>query len=352
MEIKDIVVSNDFYNFTNDELVNIFKENNIEINKDVDIKQHCYEIRNMLFENSNIRNLLENKIFAGKKSIKLYKINIPNKTEKERLRKKIESDETFDNLIDINTDNLQSPVIYTCIKCEAYKYILRVFVPTGYKTVSNGRSNNKLPNINNVLAIIDLNKSYIEIRTNFRDAKRIKNLICSHYNIDNVTELDVLAKFNGSIEDFKNNLYNGKFIETASIPEGDVNLTKEESEMLAGVLKILDDYFINKDLELLNEELSKVDLETNNLPFTQLFLAGLSKIGIGIKEDIENDLSDQSLYFVLKPYITNSTGFISFSLPGDPENRIVMQIGIDTKSISFRSYVTEDVINYLREKIL
>ncbi len=70
-----------------------------------------------------------------------------------------------------------------------------------------------------------------------------------------------------------------------------------------------------------------------------------------IRNDSEKDMSNQSLYTVLKDNFIEDTSYIKFkNIPNGPE--YTMRVGIKTNSIVFKSSVTEEVIEYIRGKIL
>lgn len=200
-----------------------------------------------------------------------------------------------------------------------------------------------------------MDAKYIEVRSDSVSARKIVNNIISPLLEKEISEVSVLRRYNDSLESFRDSLNNGKFIDVTSKPDLDIMLTKENNELLVNTLKALDEYFINKDIENLKTELLEVELGTEDIPFTQLFLAGLSQIGMGTRVDIEEDLTDQSLYGILKSYMTNQRGFISFTLENESgfKNSYTIQVGIKTtNSISFRSSATEEAIRYIRNKIL
>lgn len=272
MEREDIIVYDDLKNLTNDDLEKLVNRANIEVNNEIDLRSYCYEIKNIFYKDEITKNIIENKIFAGKLSIKWYKIRFYNQENKKEVKRNLESERVgFNTILDIDTQNLETSKIYTTINIGPGKYMMRIFVPSGYKTISNGYNTEKRRNINNVIAIIDIDRLFLEIRTNYKDANKIKNVICAVLRIDEVQEIDVLYKYNNDIERFKDDLFKGRFTETASIPDGNITLTREENEVLVSVLNSLDDYFISKDIDSLCEELKKIDMSTNDIPFTQLF---------------------------------------------------------------------------------
>lgn len=354
MDIKDIIVPADFLNLTKDDIDRIATEMDLEITED-DPKRYLYEIKDILFTSEKTKLIIKNKIFAGKTSVKWYKINFNGKNDINEIALRLESKESYYNSFNNpNTSELDNPKIYSCIKVDENIYIMRVLIPSGTKTINDGFRLKRVASVRNVVLIINLRSKYIEVRANSIDAKKIIDCICRPLINENITEVDVLGKYGGNIEDFRNSLDNGRFFDVTSIPDLNIVITGEQNELLVSVLEALDEYFINKDIEKLKSELLNIDLGTEEIPFTQLFLAGLSQIGLAIRKDIEEDLSNQSLYGVLKSYMTNQKGFLKFTLINEEETECdyTIQVGMNTNSISFRSSSTEQAIKYIRKKIL
>lgn len=352
VDLKDIIFKPDLLNLTNDDIEEILKDLEIKPEKDIDKVDYLYEMKNLLFNNDKVRDSVKNKIFAGRTSVKWYTFKVDSEAERETIKQNLESASNYYNdIYNLDVSNLQSPAKYTCIKNGENNYIMRIMVPTGTKTIGSGMNLQRYTNISNIVVIIDLSNQYIEIRASNYIAKRIIDYITGSLSIKNVIEADLLKRYNGSIEKFKNSLCNGRFTETLGAPDLDITLTKEKSELLANILQIIDDYFMDKSIEDLENQLSNIDIDTEGIPFTQLLLAGMSKIGMGMREDVNDDLSCQTLYKAFKLYITEHKGFINFSTTEDGPIYTI-QLGITTKSISFRSSVTEDVIEYIRNKIL
>ncbi|ANP69013.1 hypothetical protein GTH52_06915 [Clostridium tyrobutyricum] len=358
MEIKDIIVKSDFINLTNQEIDKIIKILDIELNDKEDPRQRLFDNIDLIFKDNKAKDVLLSKIFAGRKSVKWFKIiyvgndNIEN--YKDLLIKKIESDEyCFDKIKSINNKSLESPSLYTCIKLDDNKYIMRFMIPCGTKTYNDGQDYSKFKNINNVVVIVDLNCEYLEIRTNSKDATRIANQLMDTFKAMYVSirDLDVLKNYNGSLEKFKSSLYNGNFAQSLSIPDKNLKLTEENNELLVNMLIVIDDYFGDKDIKKFNDKVQALNIDTDGTPFTELLLAGMASIGLKIRKDCEEDLSKQTLYNVLKKYITNYSGLIKFS--DSPVGEIyTISVGLKTLSIFFKSSVSEKTIKYIRQKVL
>ncbi len=355
MEIRDIVFPADFLNLTKEDTDKIINEMELNIDEDTDVKIHLYNIKNQLFIDSSVSSLIKDKIFAGKTSVKWYKFEF-SEEEKAGIIERIESESNFYNVVlPIDTAQINLPVKYTCIKIGDNKYMMRIMNPTGSRTINTGKEISKIKSVNNITVIIDIDRKYIEVRSDNVSARKIINNIIAPLIGKEIIEVSILKDYNDCLETFRNSLNNGKFVDVTSKPDLDIILTRAQNERLVNTLKALDEYFINKDIEGLKTELLEVELGTEEIPFTQLFLAGLSQIGMATRIDIDEDLTDQSLYGILKSYMTNQRGFINFTLNdelGIP-HYYTIQVGIKTtNSISFKSSATEQSIQYIRSKIL
>lgn len=356
MEMKDLIFPADFLNLTKEDTDKIIKELELDITDNVDIKSQLFSIKDQLFEVESISSLIKSKILAGKTSIKWYKIEFEDE-DINNLISKLESQTNFFDVVEqIDTTQIISPRKYTCIKIGNNTYMMRIMTPTGTKTVNNGREIRKIQTVNNITVIVNLEGKYIEIRSDSASAKKIINNILKPLLGKEIREVNVIAQYHDCLETFRDSLNNGKFIDVISKPALNLDLTREQNDVLLGTLKAIDEYFINKDIDSLKDAILAVNLGGGeDIPFTQLFLAGLSQIGMATRNDIREDLSSQSLYGILKSYMTSQSGYISFTLDVDEEipHFYTILVGIKTtNSITFRSSSTEQAINYIRSKIL
>ncbi|OAA94065.1 hypothetical protein [Clostridium coskatii] len=357
MEIKDIIVKSDFMNLTNLEINKILEILDIELNDGEDPRERLFNNLNLIFKDDKSKNILLDKIFAGRKSVKWFKIIYKEegndiKKYKKLLIKKIESDKCcFNKSIHISTQDLESPKLYTCIKLKNNKYIMRFMVPSGVRTYNNGEQYSKFKNIVNVIAIIDFDNMYLEVRTNSKDAKLISSQLSDKFNLIRIDDLNILKNYTGSLEKFKDSLNNGNFAQSISIPDENLKLTEENNELLVNMLIIIDDYFKDKNLKKFVDKIKNLDIDTDGTPFTQLLLAGMASIGLKIRKDSQEDLSKQTLYNILKNYITNYSGLIRFSSL-DGKDIYTISVGLKTHSIFFKSSVNEKIITYIRGKVI
>lgn len=356
MSIEKVIFKSDFSKLTKRDVDQIVEILDIELSEDEDPKNYLFLNKKIILKAPDAKRILLNKIFAGQTSVKWYKIyfkkDAQNKKDKKTVVRKIESDKCYYNIInDINIETLDAPTLYTSIKLEDNKYLMRFMVPSGTRTFNNGKDYTKIRTVNNVVVIIDLKNEYIEIRTNSKDAKRIIEILNNILPIDNTDGIIILKNYMGSLEKFKDSLLNGQFIQSLSMPDENLTISEENNELLTKMLIIIDEYFINTSIDRLTDSIKELNIDTDGTPFTQLLLAGMSKIGIKIRKDIKDDLSQQTLYKILKKYITTYSGLIRFCNDTESEMHTIL-VGLTTNSIFFKSSSDEKIISYIREKVL
>ncbi|WP_267414019.1 hypothetical protein [Bacillus sp. GC_Bacil_1] len=201
---------------------------------------------------------------------------------------------------------------------------------------------------------INEERGIVEVRAEPKVANEIASTIFTLINQRTFMEqFRVLAPFGNSVGEFADAL-GGEVIDTSSKPEMFLeDFTNEQAEASVDILKALDSFFSNEDIEILQENLEHAQevfgeniLET---PFTAIILAGLQKVSMGS----DKELRGQPLYDFLSPYLQHQTGFIRFSFP---ENGVLkpytIRVGLRVNSIFFVSAANESVINYIRERII
>lgn len=164
----------------------------------------------------------------------------------------------------------------------------------------------------------------------------------------------VLAPFGSDIEVLADAL-DGEVIDTESKPEETLleEFGTDQAEAIVDILAALDSYFEDQDIVDLQANLATAQEVLGDdllaTPFTAIILAGLQRVSMGSKRELRG----QPLYDFLSPHLQHQTGFIRFSIP---ENGVLqpytIRVGTKANSIVFVTPATEDVINYVREKIL
>ncbi|AWK52195.1 hypothetical protein DIC82_14830 [Clostridium beijerinckii] len=350
MKIHEIIAYSDFNNLTKCDIDNITEKLEFEVDKDEDIKKYLYDMKNIIYRDEELEKIVVNRVLAGRTSLKWYRLDFDEENREDIIRKLESPDNYFNDKLEVETSHIESIRKYTCLNIDENKYLIRLYVPTGTKRVDNGVTLNKFTTISNTTVIVDLEKSILEVRSSSKFADKIANEICGYLGIINHEGKRILGKYRDSIEKLRDSLDNGKFIDATSIPDQNIELTSEENQLVVETLEALDEYFIDKELDKLINSLNEMD--PAGIPFTQLLLAGMSKIGMAVKRNDKDDLSKKSLYNLFKGYMTDYSGFITFSLPGNDDINYTIQVGLKTNTISFRSSVTEDVIDYIKGKIV
>ncbi len=351
MDIKDILTPVDFSNLLNEDINNIITTMELEVNDQVDINIYLDEMKEMLFQNPTVRETIEDKVFAGRTAIKWYRLKLNNE-EKKKVISKIQSQLFYYNSIrNLEEFNLEVPTEYTCIKIGDNRYLMRILVPTGTRTVRRGLDYEKYTSTKTDTVIIDLEKEYLEIRSDAKNAKKIMQIITNDLGINEPQEIEILGNYGDSLEVFKSSLINGRFTDVTSKPGLNIKLTRRQNEHLVQVFNIIDEYFTTRDEERLVGSLKEIDIETEEVSFMYLLLGGMKKIGMACRPNNDEDLCGLSLYASLKDFIIEHSGFISFSISEDGQKNTI-QVGKTTNSISFRSNVSEKVIDYIRNKVI
>lgn len=194
----------------------------------------------------------------------------------------------------------------------------------------------------------------VEIRDEPKIAKQVaSSLFALIRQSAFMEEHRVLAPFGYDVERLADRL-DGEVIDTSSKPEYLLDdFTQEQAEAIVDILSALDEFFANEDIDILQDNLLRAQevfgenlLET---PFTAIILAGLQKVSMGS----DRELRGQPLYDFLRPYLQHQSGFIRFTYPDNGVfQTYTIRVGLKANSIVFVSNATEEVINFVRERII
>lgn len=350
MDIKNILLEKDFDRLSNDDISKLSEL--LEANLSTNASRYLYNQKDFIFShNKEAREYIFNKIFCGKLAVKWYTINGLDNTKKDIIKNKINTKEYYENILAIDPNILQSVKCYTCVLMESDRYLFRFLVPDGEVSEDNGMMIERRRKNKNVIVVIDLEDNFIEVRSDYRTANKVITQLRNDLELDGIEEHHILTHYGVNIEKFMNALEEARFRNVKSIPTKNVELTADDTSELVHILETLDEYFINNNAEKLLSEMQSIEFETEGLMFTQLLLSGMEQIGISVRKDCIEDMCSQPMYRLLENYITNQSAYISFKNIND-EQFYTIQIGFKTNSINFRSDVTEDVIEYIRNKEL
>lgn len=143
--------------------------------------------------------------------------------------------------------------------------------------------------IKNVIVKIDIENCWVEIRANNERSKKVVKISEQTLGLKNLKLVKILNNYD-DINDFKSSLIDG--------------------------------FYLNyKDGKKLLSKLEKLDYDTEGLSLGAILLVGVDSMGMKIRNVIDGPL-------------------------------YTMQVGLRSNSIVFRMSVTEDVLEYTRNKIL
>lgn len=347
--LKNLYTQIDFMNLTNAEINDIKNTLELEIPEEMEDRMYLFQIINTLEHNVKSNKIIKNKVLAGKTSLKWFKFEFNVILSKELLIEKLESSDFGYNINIANRSNSIDTI--TCCCKENNIYTLKILIKDGLiKHISgiNVRSEEK---IKDIVVKIDIDNCWVEIRCDDKKVNKIKSILSRELNLINLEEVIVLDKYQGDINDFKDSLENGKYLNCTAIPRQPVNLAEEDKEAIATIIKSLDEYLCDRDGNKLIEKLDALNYDPEELSIISILLAGLDVVGMGISPESNNDMSDQAFYNILRDYITENRSFLKFSIQPNGIS-YTMQVGHKSNNIRFMSSVTEDVIDYVRNKIL
>ncbi|GEA17722.1 hypothetical protein [Moorella sp. E306M] len=315
------------------------------------------EVKNKVFEH------IKDKIFASRRAITWHRL--PEHAREldivTAMRERLGIN-PFERIIERNPDNLgaTAQIVGACQYGEGRRYLLRYLVKVRVqRTFGLQFSTRTIGGL--VSALLDLENCILEIRDDPKYVPRILREIAQLFDgtsreaIDSFRIADLIEPFGGKIGDMADAL-GGNLISFESRPElfFEGELTEEQISAISNVLIGINNYFENQDIEclinVLNESIDTLSV-FEGVPFLAILLAGMEKLGLSVKELA--DVRSLPLLNALRPHLQYQGGFIRFPVN---ENGVVeyhtIRVGLQTNSISFRTFATEQAIDLLRKKIL
>jgi len=230
-----------------------------------------------------------------------------------------------------------------------HSYYLRFMYKARTENYYYGLQKMAAPISDVVTVYIDEENQYIEVRSGGVNAKKVAakvaDLISQSITLEqtslipNATNLDAFAESLG-----------GSVIETVGRPEGTINkLSPEEAASVCNILNAVDNYFNNQDTAELVREIEAARVVLGDCcPISQIVLAGLDRVGLGCETDLRRG---NPLYDLLKPHVQQQTGYIKFEYPNTKALHTI-RVGLTTNSIQFMTHATENVIKYVRDRVI
>lgn len=294
------------------------------------------------------------KLLAGRTSVSWFKCDNLNKLI-ESIEEK-EGIDPFSDKIPYDSKNLDTkPNLRSASRIDDDSYYLRFIYKDGTRRIV-GEDVEILPTTNTATVYINEKKGIIEVRANPNDAQKIAEVIAGYLRQQlSLNKEDFIKPFGYNLEKLADEI-GGTLSESKAAPEMWLdNLKVEENEALIDVLKAIDDYFENKELDVLQDKLDSaiavLGEEVTEIPFIAIVLAGMGNVGLKVDA---SDLRNTAFYQLLKPYLQTFGGNIKFNVEiNQIEKPFTIQVGVDSKSVYFRSNTTtEEVIEHVRNKIV
>ncbi len=349
--LKQLYTQANFLSLTNEDIVMIQEHLDLNLEDEEDIYKYLYDNMNTLEQNPEVDEIISKKLLAGQCTVKWFKYEYNDEFSKEVLKEKLESVDIGFNA-NINQRGQQDNIdnIVSIIK-EGTQYIIKIFIQDGYKRINNGLESRKELFIRDVVVNINIDECWVEIRAKNNQCKRIEQILSEKVGLKELKEVELLSNYHNDVNEFKNSLYNGFYLHYKAMPSEVIELTQDDGIAMVKIINSIDEYFNDNDGNKLLERLQTISLDIEGLSLVSILLAGIDNMGVKLRNDSIVDMSEQSLYTVLKDHLIEDSSYIRFSI--EPNGALyTMQLGLNTKNIVFRTSVTEEVISYIRDKVL
>lgn len=303
---------------------------------------------------------VEDKLLAGKTSVTWFELE--NREALRGIRETIIERSTFnpfESIREYHPEDLTSePILLSAANGSTdAEYYLRFVFNSGTRRDVALNDIRIVPKPSVINVYINENEGIIEVRADSRSATKVASSLALLINRQITLEpIDVLAPFGSNVERFADRL-EGKLIDTTSTPELEIlmeDFTGEHNRAILNILNSLNVFFDQDDEEKLVRELREASEVFEDyiltVPFTALILCGMEKVGLRVNQ---GDLRGIPLYDYLRPHLQHQGGFIKFTRPvAGIEKSFTVRVGITTNSVYFTTPCNEEVIRYVRDRIL
>lgn len=355
-QISDITLISDLQTLPKNVLSDLCTDLNLETTGiKIDLIKRIQEYINTTSDKSSLESA-NDLLLAGKTSCKWFKFSNSN-ISPEYIEQEFNENYGFNPFKEVRIpreEDLSSTpkLISAATVKESNQIYMRFMYKAGVTQKAYGNTLRNIVSTSVSTVYIDTNEGIIEVRGDNKKAPQIINEITrvlqQQVNVDEVN-----APFENEIAHIADEI-GGELIDATSRPDfvlGDFD--DDKIEAIGKVLSGLDDFFVSGDGEELGKTLNDAsDLFGNeklSLPFSALILSGMDRIGLAG----ENELRKYPLFNYLTPNLNHHTGFIRFTLNEDGLNhKYTIRIGRDSKSIFFTTPVNEQVIDFIRKKII
>lgn len=355
MKIHEIVIFPDVAKLPKSDLKDMATDLNLEQSGNAfDLSRKVWEFITSHNLKEDIFSKYSNKLLAGRTSVSWFTCdNLESLADQIKAKEEINP---FKKRIPYEQENLDTtPKLRSAARIDDNSYYLRFIYRDGTRRIM-GEEIQLLPTTNTATVYIDENRGIIEIRTKPSEAQKIAEVIAGYLNQNlSLNKEDFIKPYGYNLEKLANEL-DGTLNESKASPELFLNPYEDnENEAILSILKAIDNYFdtfeIGELQEKLDASITVLGEELTEIPFIAIILAGMENVGLKVDED---DLRSTAFYQLLKPYLQPSGGNIQFTVDINGIEKVFkMQVGVDAKSVYFRSNTTtEEVIRFVRERII
>lgn len=347
--LKGLYTQNDFGKLTAEDLLYLKDKMQLDV-KDEDVKEYLFRHIELYEGNETYRSMISSKVLAGKIPIKWMHFFYAGDFTKEALVSRLESQRLGYNAKTIDRwQNLEEDGI-VCIQKNGTYYTVRIVIYSGWNKINDGLTTRREPAKKTVIANIDAENNWLELRCSALLADKALRVLKKELKLDNCFATPLTNKYS-TIEEFKESLTNGFRFSNKSIPDLDIELTENDKKELVELFNLMDGYIENRDGDALIRGLETLDLDFERTPIIQIILANIGKVSLDVHPDSKDDMGKSLIYMLMKDYATDAGAYIRFSIvDGGPVH--TMRISLKENSVYFSTSATEEVIEYVRSKIV
>lgn len=256
--------------------------------------------------------------------------------------------------LNIKDEEINSePQILSAYELNNTEILVRVTFRDRFETQIYNESVQQKPIIEQIHFLIDKENELVEVRANYETSRKIIEFLLS---------LDEKLKFeqpNINKKDLKHNLDATLLSSVGYTKNEQVVLSDKGKDAVENIIAIIDNC-LTSDIEKydLDELKQQIDIlreeeEVNN--FVLLLISGLGKLDLSslFNSNNKEDLSRNSLYQIVEPYIEANSMFLSvpFDNNGIMEE-LTIKVGLNRNVITFISTPTEAFIRQIRKQII
>lgn len=343
----------DFENLTSDDIKKIVEVAALDIPEEENKQDYIFKNRENISCIPEAKKLISQKVFAGFCAIKWFTFEYDGDFSQQKLIEYLEGNENNYNVKAVDLIGTITDSEIVSISKDDVVYTLKLVIKDGIQRIADAMSYRAEPKWSTVIVKIDVNNNWVEIRANMNLCKAAKRILIKRLHFKELNEIPILNKYNSDVSKFKDDLYNGFYLRYKAMPTEAITLTEDNSIALGKIINALDEYFVNNNSKELIKKLDEIDTDMTEISLKDIILAGIDKMSVKIRSNSESDMTQQALYSLLKENITENTSYIKFDMKHDKVvHTNTIQIGKTTNSITFRNSVTENDIEYIRQKVI